>query len=112
MFSRTDFAPCTHAKHLNHPYTPCFSHSHVVQDNITRSLDDARAQIQAHVDRLQSLPADQQAAEFAKIASVDSDCSSARKGGDLGFFGRGMMQKSFEVSGHPRWPRTWCGLAR
>lgn len=37
------------------------------------------------------------ASEFAKIAAVDSDCSSAKKGGDLGWFGHGMMQKSFEV---------------
>jgi hypothetical protein len=35
---------------------------------------------------------------FAEIASTESDCSSASKGGDLGWFGRGMMQKSFEVS--------------
>ena len=29
---------------------------------------------------------------FADIASRESDCSSARKGGDLGIFGRGQMQ--------------------
>ncbi len=33
---------------------------------------------------------------FQRIASVESDCSSAQKGGDLGSFGRGQMQKSFE----------------
>ena len=30
------------------------------------------------------------------IAAERSDCSSCRKNGDLGFFGRGMMQKPFE----------------
>lgn len=30
------------------------------------------------------------------LAVSESDCSSARKRGDLGFFGRGQMQKEFE----------------
>lgn len=34
--------------------------------------------------------------KFAAIARTESDCSSAQKGGDLGLFGRGQMQKSFE----------------
>jgi peptidyl-prolyl cis-trans isomerase NIMA-interacting 1 len=33
---------------------------------------------------------------FRDIAKTESDCSSARNGGDLGMFGRGQMQKSFE----------------
>ncbi|GBG67417.1 hypothetical protein CBR_g552 [Chara braunii] len=33
---------------------------------------------------------------FAELAKTESDCSSARKGGDLGLFGRGQMQKPFE----------------
>ena len=33
---------------------------------------------------------------FEELASQYSDCSSAKKGGDLGPFGRGQMQKPFE----------------
>ncbi|KAI8870895.1 dodo-like protein [Ramicandelaber brevisporus] len=33
---------------------------------------------------------------FAKIASTESDCSSAKRGGDLGEFRRGQMQPPFE----------------
>ncbi|KAH1206339.1 Peptidyl-prolyl cis-trans isomerase Pin1 [Glycine max] len=35
-------------------------------------------------------------ASFEDIASRFSDCSSAKRGGDLGPFGRGQMQKPFE----------------
>lgn len=33
---------------------------------------------------------------FEEIASEFSDCSSAKRGGDLGPFGHGQMQKPFE----------------
>jgi NIMA-interacting peptidyl-prolyl cis-trans isomerase 1 len=33
---------------------------------------------------------------FKKIAKEYSDCSSAKRGGDLGPFGRNQMQKPFE----------------
>ena len=33
---------------------------------------------------------------FVAVAMTDSDCSSAARGGDLGDFGRGQMQKPFE----------------
>ena len=36
------------------------------------------------------------AATFEELATVNSDCSSASRGGDLGMFGRGQMQKPFE----------------
>lgn len=35
-------------------------------------------------------------ASFAELAQKFSDCSSARRGGDLGPFGRGAMQRPFE----------------
>ena len=33
-------------------------------------------------------------AKFAELASKESDCSSARKGGDLGIFGPNQMQST------------------
>lgn len=35
-------------------------------------------------------------ASFAELAQNYSDCSSARRGGDLGPFSRGAMQRPFE----------------
>jgi NIMA-interacting peptidyl-prolyl cis-trans isomerase 1 len=35
-------------------------------------------------------------ADLAQLAQTESDCSSAQRGGDLGFFGRGQMQQPFE----------------
>ena len=36
-------------------------------------------------------------AKFAELASKESDCSSAHKGGDLGPFGRGQMQSEIAL---------------
>ncbi|KAF2652723.1 rotamase-domain-containing protein [Lophiostoma macrostomum CBS 122681] len=58
---------------------------------ITRSYEEARTQIDEY-DRMIK----QEGRSLSDLATTESDCSSARKGGDLGFFGRGDMQKEFE----------------
>lgn len=60
-------------------------------EHITRSKDEALrklATLREHIMLNNS--------SFQHVATAESDCSSARNGGDLGHFGRGQMQKAFE----------------
>ncbi|WVQ97316.1 hypothetical protein IAU59_004427 [Kwoniella sp. CBS 9459] len=66
------------------------------KENITITQDEATRIIQEHINTLKAASPADLPKEFARIASTESDCSSARKGGDLGWFGRGQMQKPFE----------------
>lgn len=59
--------------------------------NITRTKEDAMETILGHEARIRSGQI-----SLGQLAKTESDCSSARKMGDLGFFGRGDMQKEFE----------------
>lgn len=61
------------------------------QDRIIRTKDEARVQIEEYHRQITSGQA-----TLAELATQESDCSSARKRGDLGWFGRGDMQKEFE----------------
>eukprot|EP01104_Vermistella_antarctica_P010582 TRINITY_DN2833_c0_g1_i2.p1 TRINITY_DN2833_c0_g1~~TRINITY_DN2833_c0_g1_i2.p1 ORF type:complete len:185 (-),score=43.87 TRINITY_DN2833_c0_g1_i2:127-615(-) len=61
---------------------------------ITRSKQEAIEILQGYIAQLQGVDNLQEA--FSKIASTESDCSSAKAGGDLGKFGHGTMQKPFE----------------
>ncbi|POR32460.1 Peptide hydrolase [Tolypocladium paradoxum] len=61
------------------------------ESEITRSKDDAMDIIRAHEQRIKS-----GSISLGDLAPTESDCSSARKRGDLGYFGRGDMQKEFE----------------
>lgn len=44
------------------------------------------------------------------LAETESDCSSARKRGDLGYFGRGDMQKEFEDAAFALQPGEISGV--
>ncbi|KAI9888882.1 MAG: protein kinase ssp1 [Vezdaea aestivalis] len=61
------------------------------QAEITRSKAEARTILEAHQRKIESGEA-----RLGDLARQESDCSSARKDGDLGSFGRGDMQKEFE----------------
>jgi hypothetical protein len=92
------------------------------QANITRSKEQALEILKGHLAKLQETPAEKLPEEFAKLASTESDCSSAKKGGDLGFFGPGQMQAPFEVRSLPLLRRrdmilaepilTFCSMRR
>ncbi|CAG8951686.1 hypothetical protein HYALB_00008814 [Hymenoscyphus albidus] len=58
---------------------------------IRRTKDEAMGIILGHEQRIKSGQS-----TLGQLAVSESDCSSARKMGDLGFFGRGDMQKEFE----------------
>jgi NIMA-interacting peptidyl-prolyl cis-trans isomerase 1 len=57
---------------------------------VTRSFDEAMSGIQQVQKRLSG------GQRFEDIAGELSECGSAARGGDLGIFGRGDMQKQFE----------------
>jgi NIMA-interacting peptidyl-prolyl cis-trans isomerase 1 len=66
--------------------------------NITSTVDEAREELQGLVEVLQEVKdnPEEMRATFEELARTESDCSSAKRGGDLGFFGRKKMQPSFE----------------
>ena len=66
------------------------------QDPITRSKEEAVERVTRFHERLKSLDANDLETEFVRIATKESDCSSAKRGGALGEFGRKRMQKAFE----------------
>ncbi|XP_076181709.1 peptidyl-prolyl cis-trans isomerase NIMA-interacting 1 isoform X2 [Ptiloglossa arizonensis] len=61
------------------------------EETITRSKEEALELIKSYREQIVSGKA-----TFAELASKYSDCSSAKRGGDLGPFSRGAMQKPFE----------------
>ncbi|KAH7960537.1 hypothetical protein HPB49_020999 [Dermacentor silvarum] len=61
------------------------------EENVTRTRDEALALIKRYREEIVSGKK-----TFEQLASQYSDCSSAKRKGDLGMFGRGATQKRFE----------------
>jgi NIMA-interacting peptidyl-prolyl cis-trans isomerase 1 len=61
------------------------------QAEITRTPEEARKILEGYENQIKT-----RQVTLGELASSESDCSSARKRGDLGYFGRGEMQKEFE----------------
>jgi len=83
-------------------------------ENITKSKEEAIAEIEAYREKLLKAHDEggYEAMEklFISIATTDSDCGSAKQGGDLGMFGKGKMQKAFEDATFALAPRSISGL--
>ncbi|KAG6896770.1 hypothetical protein C0992_006285 [Termitomyces sp. T32_za158] len=63
--------------------------------NITRSKEEAISILKEYEEEIAGSQE-----KFAEVASRHSDCSSHSNGGDLGWFGRGQMQKPFEEAAY------------
>ena len=75
------------------------------QANITRSKEDALNTIEGYQERINSGQT-----TLGDLAVSESDCSSARKRGDLGFFGKNEMQKEFEDNAFALKPGEVSGI--
>ncbi|XP_030380796.1 putative peptidyl-prolyl cis-trans isomerase dodo [Scaptodrosophila lebanonensis] len=61
------------------------------EENITRTKEEAQMLLEVYRNKIVN-----NQATFDELARSYSDCSSAKRGGDLGKFGRGQMQPPFE----------------
>ncbi|KUJ19139.1 peptidyl-prolyl cis-trans isomerase-like protein 1 [Mollisia scopiformis] len=74
---------------------------------IKRSKEEAMSIILGHEARIRSGQT-----TLGQLAVSESDCSSARKMGDLGFFGKGDMQKEFEEAAFQLKPGQVSGVVQ
>ncbi|KAJ5668987.1 WW/Rsp5/WWP [Penicillium macrosclerotiorum] len=73
--------------------------------DITRTKEEAIEILKGYEQQIQSGET-----TLGDIAVSESDCSSARKKGDLGFFGHGEMQKEFEDAAFALQPGQVSGI--
>ncbi|KAL2017522.1 hypothetical protein VTK56DRAFT_2014 [Thermocarpiscus australiensis] len=75
------------------------------ENQITRSKEEAFEIIKGYETRIKNGEI-----SLGQLALTESDCSSARKQGDLGYFGRGDMQKEFEEAAFALRPGEISGV--
>jgi peptidyl-prolyl cis-trans isomerase NIMA-interacting 1 len=75
------------------------------EQNITRSKEEAIQILHGYEGRIKGGET-----SLGDLAVSESDCSSARKRGDLGFFGKGQMQKEFEDASFALQPGEMSGV--
>ncbi|ORY68479.1 uncharacterized protein BCR38DRAFT_406401 [Pseudomassariella vexata] len=75
------------------------------QADITRSKQEAEDIIKGYEARIK-----RGETTLGELATTESDCSSARKRGDLGYFGKGDMQKEFEDAAFALQPGQMSGV--
>lgn len=75
------------------------------QQDITRSKEEAISILKGYEQQINSGQV-----TLGDLAVSESDCSSARKRGDLGFFGKGQMQKEFEDAAFALNPGQMSGV--
>ena len=75
------------------------------ETNITRSKDEAIEMLKGYEEQIKS-----GSTTLGDLAVSESDCPSARKRGDLGFFSKGQMQKEFEDAAFALQPGEMSGV--
>ena len=66
------------------------------QPKITATKEESTEELEGLIEILKEESGEDQRATFEELARTESDCSSAKRGGDLGFFGPKKMQPAFE----------------
>ena len=75
------------------------------ESTITRTKDEAMSIIREHEEKIRA-----GSVTLGELATTESDCSSARKRGDLGYFGKGDMQQEFEEAAFALSPGQMSGI--
>lgn len=78
---------------------------HILSEKLSVIEDIYNKLIEAHGNSPSS-------SEFGKMAGEFSECSSKKKGGELGYFGRGSMVGPFEEAAFSTPPGTMSGIIK